>query len=429
MKLPNKIINILNLLYSGGYEAYVIGGAVRDELMGRTPKDYDIVTSASPEEVMNIFPRSEKVGNCFPVVLVGDIEVATYRIDVGEGAEITQSLEEDVIRRDFTINTIASNGNHFLDHVGGLKDIENRILRFVGDPITRIKQDPLRMLRGIRFAAQYNLEIETETFFAIQECKELFKEIPGERISQEIIKIFKTNHAYKFLEILDQMELLQYVFPNLMRIKGIDGGDYHRETVLNHCFYAVKALDETKNWKLKLAALYHDIGKYKPEINEKGFNVFKDHCRHGSDFIRQDLGDYLKFPTNVVTYVRLMSEYHMDCIDSKRTIKRLYTKLLEHNILLKDFLYLRYADKKGNLKSHTDFKETREKYKECLEILNEKQPFSVRDLEIDGHDVMQELGIQPGRKIGEILNKLFELVQDEIITNERDVLLIHLIHV
>jgi len=438
--ISEEVLNILNKLIDNGYEAYVIGGAVRQILFDRHKvfadkqdiKDFDIVTSATPEQVEELFYRDAgsvvTCGNNFLVTLIDGIEVATYRTDKADSAEVAHTLKEDVARRDFTINAIAWDiiNGEVVDYNQGVIDLDNRILRFIGEPSRRITEDPVRMLRGIRFASQYNLDIEKETFFAIFQHRYLLKDIPAERIQQEIVKAFKHNNTHRFLTLLEEFEMLDILFPNLQRLRGQDGGKYHNETVLNHCFNAVRAIDDCGNYKLKLASLYHDMGKYHVILNDKNEVTFKGHNCIGGTFIEYDLKEHLKFSNDIVDYVVSLSKLHMDCIDTKKSIRKLMVKLTEKNIPIRDFILLRYSDNKGDVKESTDFRDSWKSYKLCIKVLNEKPPFNVKSLAINGKDVMERFNMEPSPRVGEILRTLFEKVIDETIQNTREDLMCYL---
>ena len=429
--VPKNVKDILNKLYlkhnNGYYEAYVVGGAVRDFLLGRDSSDFDIATSATPEQIKEIFPKATTGGNAFLVSFVEGVEVATFRKDRSDCAEVAKNLKEDVLRRDFTINALAwfptELGDGIIDYVGGKKDLQDRILRFVGDPEKRISEDPVRILRGVRFASLYNLSIERETYFEMYRLRFLLKEVPRERIQLEIIKAFKSNNTHRFLTMLEEMEMLEYIFPSAYSLKNIDGGDYHRETVLHHCLNAVKAIED-KDWKLKLAAFMHDYGKRNPIKNDKGFNTFKDHDIKGRIVITSDL-KRLKFSNDIIDYVKNLCTMHMLHIDlsSERAIKKAVTKLYENNVAIKDFIYIRYADSKANSKRKSTFFSKWRIYRRLMEVINKKPPFSIKDLDIDGIEVMSILSIKPCRLVGDILRDVFEKVQEDLISNEKDAII------
>ena len=430
--IPNKARNILNILQKNNYEAYIIGGAIRNYLCGLESSDFDIVTSATPEQICELFQKSATVGNNFLVTLIDDIEVATFRKDKVDCAEVAKTLEEDVSRRDFTINAIAYdvNKNIFIDLIGGMQDLNNKILRFIGNPDKRIIEDPVRILRGIRFASQFNLKIEQETFYAMVRNKHLLQEIPRERIFLEIKKAFSLSGcSYRFLTLLKELGIFRYIFPTILELEGLDGGKHHRETVFEHSLYAVKALDNSKNWKLKLAALYHDCGKKYYEIDEDGNFTFKQHHSAGLCDLGLDLLHGLKLSNEYFMYIRTLVAHHMSSIDSSKSTKKLCAKLYASGVNIKDFILLRYADKKSNMaRENITFSEARCNYKKCLKVLNEKPPFCVKDLEISGKDVMSILNLTPSPKVGKILRDIFEKVLNEELENKRDILLDYLTH-
>jgi len=436
--IPKDVLKIIRKLQKHG-EAYIVGGACRDMMFDRLNsyedkkypiKDWDIVTSLTPEEIKKIYPKSTTCGNSFLVSLVDGFEIATFRTDKEDHAEVAHTLEEDVARRDFTINAMAINPikGTILDSEKGIEDTDEHILRFVGNPARRIKEDSVRIIRGLRFAAKYNLVIEPNTYLAMQSLKELINEVPGERIRLEIIKAFKSEGSHRFLMLLKELNMLFEVFPTLCSLENIDGGPHHNESVLQHCFNAVKAVDSSKNYLLKLACLYHDIGKNDPMLNDEGENIFYDHHLKGQDCIEFDLGARLHFTNDEVKYVKFMARHHMDSIDSKKSIKKLFTRLTEYDVPLRDFLLLRYADKKGNLKTTNDvnFLYIKNKYKECLTILNTKPPAGVNQLEINGRDVMCYFDLAPGKEIGVMLHYALDGVLSDVVKNEKEALLDYL---
>ena len=430
--IPQEVDDIVSKLEGADYKAYLVGGCIRDFLLHKPIKDFDITTEATPEQIKEVFPEAITAGNTFLVSLVNGIEVATFRKDFDDHAERSLTLKEDVLRRDFTINALAGNIRLFknnrnyevIDYVGGVKDLENRVLRFVGEPQRRIEEDPVRILRGIRFASKYNLEIEKHTYRAMCANKDLIESIPKERIVTEIKKAFDSKCGYRFVRLLQELDMLKFIFPCLYDLTGIGGGGYHNETVLDHCLFALKAVEDMNiPFKLKLACLYHDVGKCQPIVNDKGFNTFRHHDEIGPNYALQDLKYHLKMPNDIVEYVVVMCRHHMHCIDTARSVRKLMVKLEANNIPLKDFIIIRYADNNGNLKSNYTFKDARKAYRQCLEFLKDKPtPFSVKSLEINGKDVMRLLNIQQGKQIGIILNSLFNKVVDGELDNKRDVL-------
>lgn len=429
-----EAIRIIKTLKKNNYQAYLVGGCVRDELLGYDTTDYDITTNATPEEVRQVFDDQNVVtcGNSFLVSLVNNIEVATYRTDLSDYAIKTDTIEQDVIRRDFTINgLVMDDKNNVLDIVGGKNDLINKVLRFIGDPEQRILEDPVRVIRGIRFMAKYNLEPEYNTHFAIYKQRELVKDIPLERIHKEIIKAFSSRGAYKFVRLLDEYELLSYIFPALYNLKGITGGKHHNEEVFTHCLNALKAVDTDKiSYRLKLACLYHDVGKKDamviPQIGDSP--SFFGHNLYSKDLAHKDFTN-LKFSNKDIKYISNLCFIHMFHVLDRdgvtvipKRVKKLITELTKLDLTIKDFMYMRYADNHANMRVVRPFKSIKNQYKQMLKIINEKPPFSIKDLEINGNDLI-ELGLKQGPEVGKVLNNIFNLVINEKVENKRELLL------
>ena len=423
---------IMQKLICAGYECYKVGGCVRNKLWNLPVTDIDLVTSATPEQIASVFNNSVVTcGNSFLVTLVDGIEVATYRTDKADHAEVAHTLEEDLKRRDYTINAIAETVDGLIvDPLHGAKDLEVRLLRAVGNPIDRFIEDPVRIIRGLRFAALYSLEIHYKTVEAMRLCISLLKNVPRERFRLELKKALSSTTAYEFLQALLKYGIFYDVFPSLsLLIK--DGGPYHAETVIEHALLTVKNLDEigNDNWLLKIAGLYHDIGKHTHEVDEEGYVHFPGHEQHDDDKLVQDLA-WLKFSCEEIDYVQTLKRLHMHCLGesdkkiSKKSVRKLVSRLKDKNVPLKDWFMLRYADKAGNLK-HDDVKwaNFRKKYRKILECLKDFHTFSIKDLAVDGHDVMHELGLTQGKEVGMVLEDMFEMVQNEQIENNRDALI------
>jgi tRNA nucleotidyltransferase/poly(A) polymerase len=388
-------------------------------------KDWDIVTSLQPEEIAKIFgEKTVTCGNDFLVTLVDGIEIATYRKDKADCAEVAHTLQEDVARRDFTINSIAYDPLEevIIDYNKGVQDILDRKLRFIGDPKKRIEEDPVRLLRGLRFAAKYNLEIESSTYFAMRAMGGLLRNVTGERIQLEIVKAFSCENTYRFLTLLLELKMFNIVFPTLALLEDIHGGIYHAETVLEHCLYAVKAIDEVDNYKLKLACLYHDIGKINFGKHELGHNTFHGHQKSGLDDVEIDLVKRLKFSNDTISYVKFMIARHMDNLDSRKSIRKMFTRIALSPVPLEDFIYLLYADKKAN-QAHSvsvNFEDFANLHEQCLEILNEQPPIFVTSLAVNGNEVMERFNLKAGVLVGSLLKSAFEKVISEEIKNTKE---------
>lgn len=430
--LGPKTQEIINVLKTNGHEAYVVGGAVRDALMNKKPKDYDIVTSARPEQIQKLFGIEGSVGAKFAVNIVDGHEVATYRIDDEEATSaketevsLASSVDEDMRRRDFTINALVYDpeSKQVFDFVGGLEDIQNKTLRFVGDPEKRIKQDPMRMLRAIRFANNKDLEMDLDTFKAINKNMHLIKKEAPERIMGEMMRLFEAKSTIKGLYLMLATGFFKHVIPELQEGFEEEQNRHHGESILYHNMLAADAVKKDEPL-LKLAMLLHDVGKVKtkefnPEIQDYNF---LGHEAVGASMAKKIL-TRLKFPTESIDYVYNVIHDHMFYFtdESKdKTIKKFMA--LPH---FRSLLRARLADRRANLakvgKSPVPFSFKR-LLKRVRVIQQTKQPLSVKDLAINGNDLIG-LGLKPGPLFGKILNNALELVLEQPESNQKEILL------
>lgn len=415
----NKIIN---KLYNNGYEVYIVGGAVRDLFSNCIPKDYDLSTNADHNQIRELFPddKTNTVGNSFLVSIINGIEVSQYRKDIYYGYSDkncniipADTIQEDLSRRDLTINAMAYNpvNEELIDTYNGISDLSNRIIRFVNNPENRIKEDPCRILRACRFAAKIDGTIEKNSLNAMIENKELFQYIAKERIRLEILKCMEYKNASIFFNYLHIIGILENIFPELERCIYFEHGKYHREDVYTHNMLCGDSIS-TKYPLLKLAGYLHDIGK--PASFNGG--TFYNHEKYGSEIVKENLKE-IRFSNDEIEYISKMIQFHMRDIRNKKSIRKL---LLE--VEFKDFLRLKIADKKSNLLSEdysiSEIKDLIDNFRS----LN-KTKFSIKGLEVNGHDVMNILNILPGPKVGKILKSLFEIVLENPELNERDYLI------
>jgi len=432
--MHNKIIKTL---CDNGYNAHIVGGAVRDILLGENPKDIDIVTNAIPEQIISLFPENkiDLVGANFQVVMIDGIEVATYRFDCYDGFNLAETvvastINEDLSRRDLTINSLAMCpvSGDIIDLFGGINDLKNRIIKFTGNPNDRIKEDPCRILRACRFLAKIDGELDEETEFALLENRHLVKNIAPERIRIEIMKLMNCKNPSLFFEIASDIGILELILPNLDFCLGFDGGPHHEESVFQHCMIAGDSISN-KFPLLKLAGYLHDIGKYQSSAyDEEGFITFHGHEKIGSEIVEQEL-KALKFSNDEIEYIKNLVEFHMRSLKdiSPRSMRRLISKMYEKNISHKDFLRLKIADRKANLKKEPfTFQEIKHMVKLFQIEFNAEIPnaFSIKDLTIDGNDVIQIFAIKQGPIVGNILKDIFEMVLDDPELNEREMLLV-----
>lgn len=431
MRLPKNVHYCLRALEDRGFSAYVVGGCVRDALLGLTPHDYDMCTSATPEQVAKVFSqhalvRSGEKHGTIGVVIKGEVyEITTFRSEGGysdnrhpDWVEFVTSLETDLSRRDFTVNAIAYSPSHsFIDPFGGQADLENKILRTVGEPEARFQEDSLRILRGVRFAARFGLVPEEATEKAMISLAPLMENLAPERIFSEICKLIvhvSAEDLIRFAPVLAQ------AIPELAPMIGFDQcSPHHAFDVYTHTAHVVAATEE--QLPLRLAALLHDIGKPATFTqDENGRGHFHSHAKVGAEMANEILMR-LRAPNALRNQVVFLIEQHMTLFEpDKRVLRRRLGKYGYEGVA--QLLALQKADymSKGVV---DDVKPDFSQVEELLaQIRQEEACLTVKDLAINGSDVL-ELGVEPGRQIGECMAFLLGLVQDELINNTREDLL------
>ncbi len=326
-------ISIIRALREHGHQAYLVGGCVRDLLLGREPADYDIATSAMPDEVMRIFPETYAVGAQFGVVLVPDagghtIEVATFRSDIGysDGRHpdevcFTQDPREDVQRRDFTINGLLLDpiSNEVLDYIGGQDDLKAKLIRAIGDAALRFAEDKLRMLRAVRFAARFGYEIEPSTFAAIQKLAPLIHQVSRERVRGELTKMLTEGHAREAFLLLDETGLLHQVLPEIENMKGVEQPpQFHPEgDVFVHTLLLLQNLPQPCPATLAWGALLHDVGK-PPTFRIAPDRIrFDDHAKVGVKMV-EAICQRLRFSKSDSEQILALVENHMRFMHAMR---------------------------------------------------------------------------------------------------------------
>jgi poly(A) polymerase/tRNA nucleotidyltransferase (CCA-adding enzyme) len=444
MVVPEYIIKIIKKLEKGGFEAYIVGGCVRDLLMGRNPKDWDITTKARPEEILKIFSKA-KYENKFGTVLVPIkenkktkevVEVTTYRSEQGYSDRrhpdkiiFEESLEKDLARRDFTINAMAirlieikkkkidikdaliSGQAQLVDLFGGEKDIKKKIIRAVGEPVDRFKEDALRMMRAVRLACELGFYLEPKTERAIKKMAGSIKFIANERIRDELMKILSSEASDKGILILAETKLLNYIIPELAQTKGVGQNHHHIYDVFKHSVLSLKYCP-SKDWRVRLAALLHDIGKPKTKKIINSEATFYNHELLGAKMARRIMRR-LKFANNDIAKVTNLIYNHMFYYNvgevTAASVRRLLRKVGLENI--NDLIDLRVADRLGS--GVPKAKPYKLRHLEYMIKKVQKDPISVKMLKINGRDLMDLLGIKPGPKIGAILDVLLaEVVED-----------------
>ena len=432
--MPKEVLFILNKLNEEGFDAYIVGGCVRDKLLGLHPHDYDITTSAKPNEIKRVFKdfKTILIGEEFGTVgvLIDETlyEVTTFRIDgkylnfrKPENVTFSKSLREDLKRRDFTINAMAMDSSGELyDPFGGKKDLDDKILRAVGRPNERIKEDAIRILRAIRFAGRFDLFIEDELFDAISFERKLLKKISPERIFDEFSKMITSERPSYYLLLMDETGVLDVIFPELKRTVGFSQfSPYHDKTLFDHL---VCVMDEVRpDLALRLAALFHDISKVDTlSIGEDGRGHFYGHEVLGADLVSEILKRY-RVSNKIIDKVKILILDHMK-VHSEMTdkaLRRQIKRVGRDNVL--DLYDLLIADCRCT-RIDRDASFIIKRKNRVKELLDEKEMKTEKFLEINGNDI-KALGFKEGKIIGKILKDLENLVLDDPEKNKRDYLI------
>ncbi|WDP91588.1 MAG: CCA tRNA nucleotidyltransferase [Desulfobacter sp.] len=400
---------ILDRLATAGHRVLLVGGAVRDGLMGLVPGDVDLVTDAPNERVGQLFrdQKTRLVGVSFAVNLVNGVEVASCRT----GSDFPVS---DLSARDLTINSMAWDPARrmLLDPFNGRNDLENRIIRFTGDSEERIAADPLRMVRACRFAARFGAEIEPASRAAIRARRQWIADrTAGERLRMEVVKAMALAAPSQFFSLLHETGLLAHIFPSLDRCHGLDGGPFHGESVFEHCLLVGDALP-SRQPLLRLAGYLHDTGKFDAARIKDGKLTFAGHekCREA---VERDLMR-LRFSNKERAYMLSLIQAHMRPLNADstpRAVRRLMAMLDDLQISHRDFLRMRIADKKGNLaKSPYTFPDIRIRLHKIRDAVEKQTAFNINDLEISGREIQEILGLEQGPDIGTAKARLFEMV-------------------
>ena len=434
MKLPVDVKVILNKLNESGYEAYVVGGCVRDSLIGKKPKDWDICTNAKPEETMEVFkgfhiiPTGLQHGT-ITVMLNGEgYEITTYRVDgdYSDGrhpdkVSFTSSLAEDLARRDFTFNAMAySEEEGIVDLYGGVEDLKYKRLKCVGNPIERFNEDALRIMRAIRFSSVLGTKIEENTHNAMVELYKNLDKIAKERINVEFSKML-CGKTPMFL-LSEYHFIFSYIIPEIKPMIGFkQNNPYHWLDVWNHSLHVLFEVKE-KDLPLRLAALLHDFGKPSCYVEgEDGVGHFYGHADKSVE-ITEGVLKRLKYSNEIIDEVLTLVKYHDIQISlSNKFIRRMLNKMSKETF--EKLLVLRKADILGqaNVDREKRLVEVEKIGQMLAEFKMEEECFSLKQLKINGNDLIK-MGFKPGKEMGQILNKLFEMVVEEEIENDYEVL-------
>jgi poly(A) polymerase/tRNA nucleotidyltransferase (CCA-adding enzyme) len=435
-EIPKEARVICAVLKLAGYEAYPVGGCVRDMIAGVEPKDWDITTSARPEKIQELFPDSV-YENSFGTVAIKTesedpklkiVEVTTFRIEGKysdkrhpDEVRFADKIEDDLSRRDFTINAMAYDidTNEVIDPYGGREDLDAKVVRTVGDPNKRFEEDALRLMRAVRFAAEFGFVIEEYTEQALQENAGLLEMIAKERIRDEFIKIIMTPKAVEGVEELERMGLLQYIMPELRDGIGVGQNEHHIYSVWEHNIKAMGyAVKENYALEIRLAALLHDVGKPKTKYGDGIKSTFHNHEMVGARLTARML-DRLHFPKHLAENVIHLVRYHMFYYNvgevSDAGVRRFLARVGPESI--DDLIKVREADRIGSGVP----KAVPYKLRHLLFMIEKvkRDPISPKMIKINGEEIMELLDIRPGPKIGKILSVLLEEVIDDPFKNEQ----------
>lgn len=462
--IPSYVLKVSRTLQDAGFEAYLVGGCVRDLFMKKTPKDWDFTTDARPEQIQEIFPDSfyennfgtvgvkisqptthnpqsptekEFVSRKSSVVSHVVIEVTTYRTEAGysdkrrpDEIRFAETLKEDLQRRDFTMNAIAFQIiNHdpqqiefeIQDPYEGQRDIQNKLIRAVGDPSDRFAEDALRMMRAVRFHSTLGFEIEEKTLEAIRKHSNNLIHIAKERIRIELEQLLLSNHPSEGIEMLQKTGLLKHIIPELEEGIGISQNLHHTYTVWEHNILALKTCP-SKKLSVRLAALLHDVGKPRTKHGDGKYATFYNHDHVGARMTRKIL-ERLRFPKDVIDHATLLVDQHLFYYNvdevTEAAVRRIIARVGKENI--KDLIDVRIGDRLGS--GVPKAKPYRLRHFEFMVEKVSHDPISVKELCINGNDLITEIALTPGPAIGAILDVLLGEVIEDSTLNTREKLL------
>jgi len=436
LKIPKEIACVTETLEKAGYESYLVGGCVRDLLLSKTPKDWDVTTNATPDEIQKIFPKTFYENTYGTVGVVNEdaidetlkvVEVTPYRTE-GEYSDkrrpdsvsFSTKIDDDLKRRDFTINALAlsikkGKGDTLIDHFDGKKDLQNKVIRVVGDAHARLSEDALRIMRAIRLSAELGFEIEKNTLEALKKHAPLLKKIARERVRDEFIRIILSDKPMQAIILAHELDILTNIAPELEEGVGIEQPQAHAYDVWNHLLRTLQhAADKKYSLEIRLAALFHDIGKPKTRRFSRETNqyTFYGHEVVGARMTEKILRD-LNFPLKTIETVTKLVRWHMFFSDTETitisAVRRMINNVGKDHIW--DLMNVRICDRIGTGRPKENPYRLR-KYKSMIEEAL-RDPISVGMLKIDGTGIMKTLGITPGPKIGLILNALMEEVLED----------------
>lgn len=461
-KIPSYVLNISDVLANAGYQSFLVGGAVRDILLGIEPKDFDIATNALPEQIANLFPKSVTTNARFGTILVimsgnngerFDAEVTTFRKEEDyfggrwpAKVEFASEIETDLSRRDFTINAMALDLSNAFDQgatideiltdpFGGQKDLELKVIRAVGNATERFAEDGLRAYKACRLAAELDFEVTQDTFDAIAGSLSVAKQISMERIRDELDKLLKyATKPSVGIELFRKTGLLELFIPELLECIGIDQPEWHTEDVYTHSLTALDLAEDD----IRLAALFHDIGKARTRSEDESGVHFYGHDKVGTEMTKEIL-TRLRYSKAVIKKVTTLIRWHMFYYPSADwrkenqlngvphddggwtdgAIRRFISNVGEEYI--DDLFKLRIADANANPKSEFNPIEIKALQERISDVRSKDMALKVTDLDITGYD-LEKLGVEKGPGMGKLLNHLLDEVIDDPGLNNKEML-------
>jgi len=442
MQLPQTVSDFIQSIRLAGFEVYVVGGAVRNMMLGYQSTDWDFATNATPEQIIQLFPDSFYYNQFGTVTVkwpqnaptddkIELFEITPYRTDHDysdnrrpDAVKWASTIDEDLSRREFTINSMAYDGKTIVDLHGGKQDLQSHLIRTVGNPDIRFSEDALRMLRAIRFASQLGFTIESKTQESIIKNCSLIIRISQERIRDELFKILASAHPAEGILLLRDTTLLRYILPELDQCFDIpqkSPGRHHIYDVGTHMVMSLRFC-KSKDVVTRLATLIHDIGKAPTFHKDKDTQLitFYNHEVVGTKQAMA-IADRLRLSKNQKEKLVRLVEFHQFVVTEDMTdnaIRRFIRNVGKE--YLEDMYALRHADRKGGAASETSWRTELFKSRVAKLLI---EPFTVKDLKIDGNDVMEVLKIKPSKQVGDILDALFAKVENKELPNERGALL------
>jgi len=422
-RIPSIILDISRRLIENGCQAFIVGGALRDSLLGYQAKDWDVATDATPERVHDLFREMTrfdlKHGTVTLVSKGRHFEVTTFRGTGGYGV----SIEEDLAHRDFTFNAMAYDITHkrIIDPFGGKEDMKKKVVRAVLNPSDRFNEDPLRMMRAIRFSLQLGYSIEPETLMAISSMAQAIDRVARERIRDELLRILLVSKPSTGFNLMRKTGLLKRIVPELLEGYRKRQNNYHKYTIYRHTMETVDSIE--RDPILRLSALFHDIAKPRVRKKAKGRWRFLGHATASAE-LSTEIMTRLRFSNEWIDRVTGLVAHHMFDYKkglSDRAVRRFIKRVGVDNI--DGLMRLRRADDLAHGWGR-GFEKDIEEFRDRINAqIKKSYPFTISDLAVNGHDVMNTLGLQPGPKVGEILNQLLGIVIDKPRYNQKDKLI------